>query len=339
MSERRLATVETIAELGPIEGADAIERARVRGWDVVVKKGEFGLGDRVVYIEVDSFLSVGDPRFAFLAARGVKKDVTGAQGHVLKTARLRGQYSQGIAFPVGDFPEVAGASVGADVSEALGIVKWDPPIPAELTGTARGAFPGRFRKSDEERIENLAGILAEPGEWVATEKIDGTSLTAWVTPGDQGVASRNLDLVESDTSTMWQQVRTHDLHAKLREAFGPDAIAAVQGELFGPGVQGNPLQVPQVQLRLFTVQVDGRELPRSSWPAFAIELSVPVHDLPYPGSLDEARAQVDGLPSRINSARPVEDLVWRRLDSAETASGERASWKVVSRQYLLKHDR
>ena len=54
--ERSLATVETIESLHPIDGADAILRARVRGWDTVIRLGDFQVGDRVIYFEVDSHL-------------------------------------------------------------------------------------------------------------------------------------------------------------------------------------------------------------------------------------------------------------------------------------------
>ena len=118
MAERRLATIETIASISPIPQAEAIVRARVRGWDVVVKKDEFLPGDTCVYFEVDSMLDVSDPRFEFLAPRGVRVDENGREFHVLKTARLRGQYSQGLVVSTELFPELGEMSlsrVGEDV--------------------------------------------------------------------------------------------------------------------------------------------------------------------------------------------------------------------------------
>src|SRR5262245_53917451 len=98
MAERKLVTLEKIAALEPIPGADAIDAATVRGWTVVVKKREFQLGEDVVYFEIDSFLPLDDERFAFLEPRG-SKTVEGVRGHVLKTVRLRGVYSQGLVLP------------------------------------------------------------------------------------------------------------------------------------------------------------------------------------------------------------------------------------------------
>ena len=46
---RKLASIQKIKSLEPIPEADAIEKATVLGWQLVVKKGEFKTGDLVVY--------------------------------------------------------------------------------------------------------------------------------------------------------------------------------------------------------------------------------------------------------------------------------------------------
>ena len=343
---RRLATIEQIAEIAPIPDADAIVRARVRGWDVVVKKGELAPGDLCVYFEVDSLLDVTDERFAFLAPRGVRTDVEGNSGHVLRTARLRGQYSQGLALPVAEFPElgpVGEARVGEDVTARLAVRKWEAPIPAELAGTARGMRPSWIPATDEERVQNIAAILTAEADWIATEKIDGTSTTFWVAPGDQGVCSRNLDLLESAANRLWQLAGELDVHERLR-ASGLGERVALQGETFGEGIQGNPLKIRGSRFAAFTLRADGVEVPRGSWPEWVAELSVPVNDeLTFPGSVDEALEQVEKLRSKVSPDRPVEGIVWRAADRARvtTADGQvlRASFKVISNRYLLKHDR
>lgn len=341
---RHLATVETIAELAPIPDADAIERARVRGWDVVVKKGEFSVGDRCVYFEIDSMLDVADERFAFLAPRGVRTTEAGRAWHVLKTAKLRGQYSQGLVLPLASFPEVSGSAVGDDVTAALGITKWEPPVPASIAGEVRGPRPGWIPMTDEERIQNVPDILSVAGDWVCTEKVDGTSMTVYVDPvtEDRGVCGRNWDLVESN-GTLWRLARELKLHELLTQTW-PGSRAVVQGEVFGEGIQGNPLQVKGQRFALFTVRVDGRELPRADWPQWALEMSVPVRPmLLFPTSVERALSDVDGLASAVTPGRPAEGVVWRAMSAAMVTlpNGEtvRASFKVVSNRYLLKHDR
>ena len=87
--QRKLATIERISEIHPIPDADAIERAVVRGWSVVTKKGEHEVGDLVVYCEIDSVMPER-PEFEFLRPRGFR----------VKTIKLRNTFSQGIVFPL-----------------------------------------------------------------------------------------------------------------------------------------------------------------------------------------------------------------------------------------------
>lgn len=343
---RRLATVETITDLAPIPDADAIVRARIRGWDVVVKVGEFAVGDPCVYFEVDSLIDVADSRFEFLAARGVRTDSEGVYGHVLKTARLRGQYSQGLALPLTAFPELDGVAVGDDVTDLLPVIKWEPPIPASIAGQVRGPLPSWIPTTDEERIQNIAEILtSDITDWVATEKIDGTSATFYVDPeaGVRGTCSRNWDLVEHPDNTLWAVGLRHDIHAHLAATY-PGQRAAVQGEVFGEGIQGNPLRIKGQRLAIFTVRVGTDELPRDQWPAWALAMSVPVRDeLPQPVTVEGALADVETLKSAITPGALAEGVVWRSATQpiARLAGGTRvrASWKCLSRKYLMKHDR
>ena len=162
MMERKLATVKKITNIRPIEGADMIELATVGGWNVVVGK-DVGhkVGDMVVYCEIDSFLPIRD-KFEFLRKSSFKK-MGEQEGFRLKTIKLRGQISQGLILPLletfGDFSWTA--YEGLDVTERLGIIKYEPPIPAELAGQVIGGFPSFIRKTDEERIQNLSAEYDE----------------------------------------------------------------------------------------------------------------------------------------------------------------------------------
>lgn len=342
-TDRRLATIETITEISPIPDADAIVRARVRGWDVVVKKGDFAVGDLVVYIEVDSFLPVSDPRFEFLIPRGTRTNEQGIEGHPVKTARLRGQYSQGIAFPVTEFPEAAGATVGDDLTAALAITKWDPPLPGELGESVVGHFPASIRTTGELRVQNFAEVLGTGGDgnWVATEKIDGTSMTVWTDDDGVHVAGRNYEFEYNAHQMFWAKAVELDLHAKLAAEW-PGQRAVVQGELYGAGVLSkNSLDIKDKRFAAFTVYVDGTELPRPLWPKFVLDLAVPVYDLPYPATVDEALEQVAGIKSLINPKRNAEGVVWRNTETTTVMIGDRpvrASWKCISNRYAMKND-
>jgi len=353
MSDRKLATIETVAEIHPIPDADAIERARIRGWDVVVRRGDFQVGDRVVYFEVDSLLDITDPRFAFLGSRGVRTDAAGNRGHVLKTARLRGQYSQGLVLPLAEFPEVDNSLLGVsdDVTDVLGVVKWDAPVPACLAGEVRGMRPSWIPKTDEERIQNIVALLdANFLEWTPTEKIDGTSASFAVdrVTGDFHVCSRNLDLLEQDGNTLWAIASRLDVKRKLLADLeyhvgleGTNTLV-LQGEVYGEGIQGNPLKLRGQHFAAFNLVADGVTLPRAHWPEWVLGTSVPVLDLSYPKTVEEALAQVETLKSSISPDRLAEGVVWRCSQAhvaLPSGSSVRGSWKAVSSKYLLKNDR
>ena len=61
---RKLASIQRIKSLEPIEGKDRIELCTILGWDVIVQKGEFKEGDLVVYCEYDTVLPI-KPEFEF----------------------------------------------------------------------------------------------------------------------------------------------------------------------------------------------------------------------------------------------------------------------------------
>lgn len=346
-SERALATVETVTAIRDIPGADMIVCARIRGWDVVVKRDEFTVGDPCVYFEVDTMIEVADDRFAFLAARGVRSNGDDSYGHVLKTARLRGQYSQGLAMPLSQFPELHNAAVGDDVTDQVPVTKYDPPIPAELLGLVRGFRPTWISSTDEIRIQNLPDLLTSGAglSWVATEKLDGTSTTYYVDPTDagyRGACTRNLDLLHNNDSHIWQLAATHRVHDLLEDTF-PNQRAVVQGEAYGFGIVGNPLRLPDKRFAAFNLIVDGVRIPREQWPHWLTALSVPTHDLTFPTTVDEALAQVETLKSKVAPDRAAEGVVWRAVEATDITLDcgrvETASTKVISNKYLMKNDR
>ena len=213
MAERALAHVEQIVDIRPIDGADRIEVAQVLGWNVVVSKAEnHKIGDKVIYVEIDSKLPE-KPEFEFLRDRKFR----------VKTIKLRGQYSQGLILPMsllkGDY------EVGTDVTKELGItyyleednIRKANKVPKKLKYQSMCArhkdlfkhqpfrwllkrdwgrellfvffgkkkdkprsFPTKFQfvhKTDECRIENLPHLLGYPDPLIVTEKLDGTSST------------------------------------------------------------------------------------------------------------------------------------------------------------------
>lgn len=112
---RVLAHIEIISNIKPIENADNIALATILGWQVIVKKNEFKVGDKCVYIEIDSLAPKDDERFAFLESKNYK----------IKTMKLGKKFgspiSQGLALPLTEFPEIADKDIGTDVTDTLKI--------------------------------------------------------------------------------------------------------------------------------------------------------------------------------------------------------------------------
>lgn len=242
-SGRKLASIKKIAEVKPIEGADKICAYRVDGWWVVDKVSAYSVGDLVTYCEVDSFIP--HELAPFLSKGNEPKEFNGIKGERLRTVRLRGTLSQGLLFPrhvaldrVGEIHE------GMDVTDLLGIQKWEAPIPANLAGIAAGAFPAFVRKTDQERIQNLseelAGWAGRNLTWEVTEKLDGSSGTFYMRDREFGVCSRNLQLRRSPGNTFWTVADKYDLERILRE---DGRNLAIQGEVVGEGIQGNRYRI------------------------------------------------------------------------------------------------
>lgn len=235
---RKLASIRKIIDIQSIPNADAIEVVTVDGWECVSKKGEFKVGDLCVYFEVDSFLPVR-PEFEFLRKGCFRSTTYLGDGFRLKTIRLRGQLSQGLVLPVSTFLFTKEPEVDDDVTGLLGVQKWEVPISAQLAGICKSTFPSWIRKTDQERIQNLYNKYHEQYKdtvFTATMKLDGSSMTVYYKDGEVGVCSRNMDLIEDDNNTFWKTAKSYELLNALK-LYGKNI--ALQGELMGPGVQGN----------------------------------------------------------------------------------------------------
>jgi len=324
---RKLASIQKILDIQPIEGADAIEVASVLGWKVVVKKGEFKVGDKCIYCEIDSVLPPKE-EFEFLRSKKYR----------IQTIRLRGQISQGICFPLSllgrDF------EIGTEVTEEMGIIKWEPQIPITLGGENKGAFPGYVFKTDEMRIQAVPGVLDEARgiEFYSTVKCDGTSCTISHMDGEEHVCSRNLSKREGDQVLYWQMAKKYHVLEKLRDL----GNFAVQGEICGPGIQKNRLGLTSHELLLFNVFdiSNARYLDFKEFLEFAQKLemrTVPIENesFIFDFTIDELLEMVKGKYPGTNNER--EGLVFRPVKEAlSQILGGRMSFKVINNEYLLK---
>jgi RNA ligase (TIGR02306 family) len=331
--ERKLASIRKISDIQPIENADMIELAIVDGWKVVVAKNvNHKVGDLVVYCEIDSFLPIKE-EFEFLRKGSYKKMVDGTEGFRLRTIKLRGQVSQGLILPIHTLPLLEMVHEGQDVTEMLGIVKYEPPIPAELAGKVKGLFPSFLRKTDEERIQNLSGEIEnwKDKTFYVTEKLDGSSATFYYKDGEFGVCSRNLELLETEDNTFWKFARQVDLENKMRDF---DVNISLQGELIGEGIQGNPYKIKGQTVRFFNLfDIDLQEYHSLSMfkgvcNRFGVDM-VPILNEHFEmfNTVEDILEYAEGK-SVLNPNFDREGVVIRSLD-------RKISFKAISNKFLL----
>lgn len=363
MTIRKLASIAEITYIKPIEGADAIECAIVNGgWPVVIRKDEYKVGDVAIYLEIDSW--VPHELAPFLSKGQEPREYNGVKGERLKTVKLRGQISQGLLLAFSEKEDtILGPcytlktenetiklchGIGKDLTDILGIQKWEPPIPAQLQGMMKGNFPHFIPKTDQERCQNLRKDIFETHKdeiYEVTTKLDGSSMTVYVKDGEIGVCSRNIDLEENGHNSFWKAAREQKIVDALREiACDKHEEYAIQGELIGEGIQGNPEKLKGQRFYLFDIYsiTEGRYLSINERYSILDSMNnlygadvehVPIID----GDLRVAQAYdtIDDLleyaegPS-LNPQTKREGLVFKSWESDFT-------FKAISNSYLLKH--
>jgi RNA ligase (TIGR02306 family) len=324
---RQLATIRTLNVVKPHPNTDKLELAQVGGWQCVVPKGVHATGDTVVFFEIDSVLPVREP-FEFLRKSCyIQRDWV--EGFRLRTIRLRGEWSQGLVMPLNVLDQLGVSADCDNLAEAIGVIKWDPPVPACIAGEVVGRFPVEVPKTDQERVQNIDPSKV-PGHYEITEKLDGTSMTVIVGPDrDIRVCSRNYELRETESNTLWQVARS-----SFTGTF--DRSLAFQGELIGPGIQGNAYELHRPQYFVFDIyDIDQQRYLNANERALIIEKTgfnhVPVIEhLELSGmSIDEIVAMADGK-SVLASNKTREGLVFKSLNRP-------FSFKAISNKWLLKH--
>ena len=357
---RQLATIKEINDIIPIEGKDRIVLAIVDGWSIVIKKEEFKIGDKCVYIEIDSVLPE-KPEFEFLRKCNFR----------IKTMKMSGVISQGICFPLSILPE-GNYRIGDDVTKILGITQYDktldkdPEIKETKTNNfikylkrfkifrqillkhsknEKENFPSFISKTDETRIQNIPFILNDKiQKWVVTEKIDGQSGTFCLKKKkinlfkkngyDFIVCSRNKRLITPDNSSYWKVSNKYNLKKVLMNLIGDNEWVCLQGECIAPKVQGNKYKVTEPDLYIFNLiypsgrvdSISAKEICENNGLKF-----VPIIETNYilPDTVNEILSYAHGKSKIGDTTR--EGLVFRSLDGIK-------SFKAVDPRFLLKYD-
>jgi len=362
---RKLASIKIISDLQPIVGRDRIELAVVEGWSIIVKKGEYDIGDKTVFVEIDSVLPE-KPEFEFLRSKKFR----------IKTMKMAGVLSQGICFPLSVLPQDKEYNLEEDVTDLMGIKQYeatqdiDPedvkietpkrfnsPIFRVLFKVAfirklllpkkqKKGFPGFISKTDETRIQNMPFILKNKDiKFVVREKIDGQSGTFflqkldkkwfWQKQGyDFGVCSRNLRLWNENSSSQWFVAKKYNIKAVLEDLIGDYDFVAIQGECIAPNVQGNKYKVKEPDFYAFNLIypsgrincLDGEKRLQK----YGIKWC-PLIDDDYlsPDTVNEMLDFATGKSALSNILR--EGIVLRNYE-------KNISFKAVSPDFLIKND-
>lgn len=363
MMERKLASVRRIKEIKPHPNADLLDLAIVDGWQLVTaKENGFKAGDLVIYFEVDSFLPICD-KFEWLRKSSYRK-MGDKEGFRLKTIKLRGELSQGLIVPLDDaYLEndkffkaidhaddtlwmynngtnwVSAEEIGFDASEGIGVIKWDPPLPAQLAGVAKGNFPSFIPKTDQERIQNIIDDLDLTANdlYETTLKVDGASCTIYCNNGEIGVCSRNIDLKETPDNSFWIAARQTGLITALDKV---GMNIAVQAELMGPGIQGNREKLDRLNLYIFDIfNIDDQEY------FFPDARNMFIEALRAEGYKGEVIPFITFVKlSNFNDVNDFLTFANRKSMNHEIAegvvfksySGKRHSFKCINNEFLLK---
>jgi RNA ligase (TIGR02306 family) len=350
---RKLASIQEILKIQPIENADSLELARVLGWQCVTKKGQFKTGDKILYFEVDSWLPE-KPEYEFLRKNCWKENENG-KGFRIKTIRLRGKISQGLVMPIPE--ELSNEVVGSDMTDILGVKLYNPPIPACLKGKIKGKFPSFLAKTDEPRAQIILDVLERHKlqSCYVTEKLDGSSVTCYLKDGVFGVCSRNLELFEGDDA-YWRTIRKLKIEETMRDMVEVDSKTnlayispniALQGELVGVGIQSNPLQLQELTIYWYQLfLIDTYQYEKYDFFCALMNhygLNVVPHICAIKLTPDMAElTTLATRKSKINPERYAEGIVirpYKEITDLQLSQGfgnGRLSFKVINPEYLLE---
>jgi len=348
---RKLASIQRVWKIEPIDGADRIELAHVLGWQCVVNKGQIQPMDLAVYFEIDSFLPMRS-EFSFLESSYKNSPILG-EGYRLRTMKFRGQLSQGLLLPISMFPELSGIdstsddAIGRDVSEILGVRKWEIEERATTGGTIIGELPPDVPHTDEVRVQAMPEILDLFGDYpyYISTKMDGSSHSCSIDGDGFHVTGHNYEYSDDGKSSFYEFIKNLDLETKMREYLSTFHVntLTVQGEFCAPGIQKNRLKLTTPKWYVFTVRIDGKRTSLDEMESVVTFLgldSVPIEEKGT--NLKSKYSSVESILERADGEYPnggkKEGIVIRTIEPIYCPElGGPLSFKAVNNKYLLKN--
>lgn len=346
---RKLASIQKVWKIDPIENADRLELAHVMGWQCVVNKGQFKEGDIGVYFEIDSFLPIR-PEFEFLRSSSYRKTDIMGEGFRLRTMRFRGQISQGLLLPESTFGELSPElPVGTDVTEWLGVKKWEIEERATTGGNVIGALPYDVPKTDEIRCQNfLEYVDAFKGlDYYISTKMDGSSHSLSIDEDGFHVCGHNYEYKDDGSSSFYEFIKDRGYKEAMEKFYDDNDLKGsltIQGEFCAPGIQRNPLRLTKPEWYVFTVRSDGKRvgLETMKWACKEMNIPmVPIEEVDYdlPSKYPTVETLLERADGNYETGGRKEGIVIRTTEPVyNDIIGGPLSMKVVSNKYLLKSE-
>ena len=366
---RQLATIQRIDAIDPIPGRDKIGLAHVLGWNIVVAYKDFIPGDMCVYVEIDSVMPER-PEFEFLRSKKfriktMKMAGVVSQGICFPLSILPD--NGGIPYEIGqDVTELLGVTKYDEYGDAEPKVpkpvKPKPPLQRFMlahritrplafliwggTKRQRQGFPEEVAKSDEVRIQNCPWVLANKEDrFEVHEKIDGQSGTFLLRKrkGLAGlfhryefvVCSRNMRKPTPDGSSWWRVAEKYGMESALRQLIGDNKWVCIQGEVIGPGIQGNPYKLNDVDLYCFNLIY-----PSGKVDSLQAETLVALYGLKWVPLVAKDFLLPDSTGEMLDYAEGTSQLADVLREGVVVRNYEHGiSFKAVANSYLLKHDK
>jgi len=373
MSKRSLAHIEQIISLEPIENSDFLEKATILGWHVVVKKDEFNVSDKVIYIEVDSILPEKE-EFEFMAKYKYR----------VKTIKLRGQISQGMILPMASIRDGEMHLIGEDVTNLLGITKYMSKSEIdELAEDGRKialekyrlrrfmyrfnwyrklfmprkqvvGFPYWVSKTDEERIQNIPQVLNDFKDELVyiTEKVDyqSATFTGKLLPNTFPIIGKYLpkkfkfivcsrNLMNNDKSSLyWKIAEKYNLEKILKE----NPTLTIQGEQGNSKVQGNKYGISEPEIWIFNIFDHEKNYHYNYWEMLDFCNKYSLNPVPFLSQVkfSDIATTVDEMveyskgKSTINPKINREGVVVRCIKDGKKL----LSFKAINPDFLIKYD-
>ena len=336
--KRKLASVQKITSITPLETKNKVQKATLLGWNVLVEANKYNEGEKVIYFEADALLPAKKNW-----TKGIKP-----KNLIIKSSKQYKNVFHGAIMKLDTLLKVENFNLkledlneGFDLTEIMEITKYEQDPEIALKEQEKKFPSDIIEKSDEIRLQSNPKYLEmfEGKEFYSTLKYDGSSGTFLIHPETKKfmVCSRNQNIdINEKKNIYWDVANKYDIKTRLEKFEGKYAI---QGEIYGPKINKNRLEQKDINIAIFTIKnikdnyyVDFKELVQ-----VCKDMELPMVEVIEEGvfkykTVEEMVEKSKGLYP--GTKYPREGLVYR-LKENWNKDRVRASFKVINDDYLV----